>query len=71
MCLSIKSASRYEGGIFALQSFAPDASRPFLFILDDGFQHWSLHRDINIVLIDGLNPFGNRKLLPLGVLRDR
>jgi len=66
----IKSASRYEGGIFALQSFKPNASRSFLFILDDGFQHWSLHRDINIVLIDGLNPFGNRKLLPLGVLRE-
>ncbi|MGD0282173.1 MAG: tetraacyldisaccharide 4'-kinase [Dissulfurispiraceae bacterium] len=66
----IKSADRYEGGIFALQSFPPDAAAPFLFILDDGFQHWKLYRDVDIVLIDGLNPFGNRRLLPLGVLRE-
>ncbi len=66
----IKSASRYEGGIFALQSFASIAAAPFIFILDDGFQHWGLHRDINIVLVDGLDPFGNRKLLPLGTLRE-
>jgi tetraacyldisaccharide 4'-kinase len=66
----IKSASRYEGGIFALQSFLPNAAAPFIFILDDGFQHWGLHRDINIVLVDGLNPFGNRRMLPLGILRE-
>ncbi len=66
----IKSASRYEGGIFALQSFLSNPAEPFIFILDDGFQHWGLHRDINIVLVDGLNPFGNRKMLPLGILRE-
>jgi tetraacyldisaccharide 4'-kinase len=66
----IKSADRYEGGIFALQSFPLNAAAPFLFILDDGFQHWKLYRDIDIVLIDGLNPFGNRRLLPLGILRE-
>jgi len=66
----IKSASRYEGGIFALQSFLSNPEAPFIFILDDGFQHWRLYRDINIVLIDGLNPFGNRKMLPLGILRE-
>ncbi len=66
----IKSASRYEGGIFALQSFLFNPAEPFIFILDDGFQHWKLHRDINVVLVDGLNPFGNRKMLPLGILRE-
>ena len=66
----IKSASRYEGGIFALQSFLSNPAAPFIFILDDGFQHWGLHRDINIVLVDGLNPFGNRKMLPPGILRE-
>ena len=66
----IKSASRYEGGIFALRSFLINAAAPVVFILDDGFQHWGLHRDINIVLVDGLNPFGNRKMLPLGILRE-
>ncbi len=66
----IKSASRYEGGIFALQSFFSNPEAPFIFILDDGFQHWGLYRDINIVLVDGLNPFGSRKMLPLGILRE-
>lgn len=66
----IKSADRYEGGIFAIQSFAPADGAPFLFILDDGFQHWALKRDVDIVLINGLNPFGNGKMLPLGTLRE-
>jgi len=39
-------------------------------ILDDGFQHWELARDLNIVLIDTRNPFGNGHLFPRGVLRE-
>ena len=39
-------------------------------ILDDGFQHWGLKRDLNIVLLDSTNPFGNRSLFPRGVLRE-
>ena len=39
-------------------------------IMDDGFQHISLHRDLNILLIDATNPFDNRKLLPRGFLRE-
>ncbi len=39
-------------------------------ILDDGFQHWELERDLNIVLIDSRNPFGNGHLFPRGVLRE-
>jgi len=39
-------------------------------ILDDGFQHWRLKRDIDIVLIDSSNPFGNRRLFPRGILRE-
>ncbi|MDP3259902.1 MAG: tetraacyldisaccharide 4'-kinase, partial [Thermodesulfovibrionales bacterium] len=41
-----------------------------LFILDDGFQHWQLFRDKNILLIDAENPFDNRRLLPVGLLRE-
>jgi len=40
-------------------------------ILDDGFQHWVLKRDLDIVLIDSTNPFGNEKLFPRGILRER
>lgn len=39
-------------------------------ILDDGFQHWKLRRDLDIVIIDATNPFGNRLLLPAGPLRE-
>jgi len=39
-------------------------------ILDDGFQHLKLHRDFNIMLIDGNLQFGNNKLLPQGPLRE-
>ena len=64
----VKCADRYEGGMFALQSLSSPNS-PVVFILDDGFQHWKLHRDVNIVLVNGQDPYGNRKLLPLGPLR--
>jgi len=39
-------------------------------ILDDGYQHWQLARDLDIVLIDTLNVFGNNFLLPRGTLRE-
>lgn len=39
-------------------------------ILDDGFQHWELDRDLDIVLIDSRNPFGNSQLFPRGILRE-
>jgi tetraacyldisaccharide 4'-kinase len=41
-----------------------------LIILDDGFQHRRLHRDLDIVLIDGLAPFGHGYLFPRGFLRE-
>jgi len=41
-----------------------------LFILDDGFQHLRIARDYNIVAIDATNPWGNRRLLPAGDLRE-
>ena len=39
-------------------------------ILDDGFQHHRLARDLDIVCIDGPGGFGNRRLLPAGPLRE-
>ena len=39
-------------------------------ILDDAFQHRSIFRDIDIVLLDGARPFGNGLLLPRGPLRE-
>jgi tetraacyldisaccharide 4'-kinase len=40
------------------------------FVLDDGFQHLKLHRDVDIVLLDASRPFGNGRLLPAGALRE-
>ena len=39
-------------------------------VLDDGFQHARLERDFDIVLIDGLDPFGGGEVVPLGRLRE-
>lgn len=39
-------------------------------VLDDGFQYWELKRDLDIVLIDSRNPFGNGQLFPRGILRE-
>ncbi len=58
-------ADRYECGRVLLESLDADA-----FILDDGFQHWRLYRDLDIVLIDGLDPFGGCDVFPRGRLRE-
>ena len=52
---------------------ANEALRRFksqIILLDDGLQHFSLKRDANIVLVDAKNPFGNKELLPAGILRE-
>jgi tetraacyldisaccharide 4'-kinase len=69
----VKGADRYEAGLFALQnsgSHLPSIDSRCLFILDDGFQHWKLYRDIDVLLVDSENPFGNYLLLPRGILRE-
>lgn len=51
------------------QGFAP--KNPVdVFLLDDGFQHWRLFRDLDIVAIDTTNPWGNGYLIPRGILRE-
>jgi tetraacyldisaccharide 4'-kinase len=39
-------------------------------VMDDGFQHRRLHRDMDILMIDGTCPFGYGRLLPAGLLRE-
>ena len=58
-------ACRYAAGLAAWEEFKPD-----LFLLDDGFQHFQLHRDLDLVLLDAASPFGNGYLLPRGPLRE-
>jgi len=52
-------------GRHALEHFSVDA-----ILLDDGFQHRYLHRDLDIVLLDSRQPLGNGFLLPRGPLRE-
>jgi tetraacyldisaccharide 4'-kinase len=46
------------------------ALRQVRFILDDGFQHLNLARDVNLLLIDATDPFGGGRVLPAGRLRE-
>ena len=41
-----------------------------IFVLDDGFQHFKIKRDIDIVTVNAQLPFGNNMLLPAGFLRE-
>jgi tetraacyldisaccharide 4'-kinase len=56
---------RYAAGLVAMKQLAPD-----VFILDDGYQHIQLHRDLDILLLDATRPFGNGWTLPAGLLRE-
>jgi tetraacyldisaccharide 4'-kinase len=60
------ASRRYEAGQFVLRQY-PETT---VMLLDDGFQHAPLNRDIDIVLIDGLDPFGGNEVVPLGRLRE-
>ena len=62
----VVGADRYAAGRYLLDRFEVDT-----IILDDGFQHLALKRDIDIVLLDATAPFRNRDLLPRGRLRER
>ena len=61
----ISSADRIAAGQEAINDFGSDC-----FVLDDGFQHLRLARDLNIVTIDATNPWGGGTLLPYGRLRE-
>lgn len=50
--------------------YAVDKLNAEVIIMDDGYQHWQLERDLDIVLVDTLNMFGNGCVLPRGTLRE-
>ena len=41
-----------------------------VFVLDDAFQHRRIARDLDLLLVDGRDPWGNGRMLPLGPLRE-
>jgi tetraacyldisaccharide 4'-kinase len=61
----IADRDRLVAGRWALEKFGITA-----FILDDGFQHRRVKRDLNIVCIDATDPRGNGRILPAGTLRE-
>ena len=58
---------RIEGGRLALAELRP---RPDLFLLDDGFSHAALARDIDLLLFPAADPWSRGRLLPSGRLRE-
>ncbi|WP_314446936.1 tetraacyldisaccharide 4'-kinase [Selenomonas artemidis] len=58
-------AQRAVTGRYAIEHFGAEVA-----ILDDGYQHWQLERDMDILLVDAVNVFGNGYLLPRGTLRE-
>jgi len=60
----VVDADRIRGGIEALTRGAD------VLVLDDGFQHLRLDRDLNLLLVDAGDPWGGGRLPPLGRLRE-
>lgn len=58
-------SDRYRAGQLAMERLSPD-----VFLLDDGFQHLRLQRDLNILLMDCRRPVGNGHVLPAGPMRE-
>jgi len=61
----VSHPDRFRAGEIAVSRFGAD-----VIVLDDGFQHRRLARDLDIVLIDATCPFGHGHLLPRGLLRE-
>ena len=56
---------RFRGGTFLMHQFNPD-----IILLDDGFQHRGLERDLDLVLVNSGDSIFDHKLMPYGILRE-
>lgn len=65
MCAVLTCSNRYKACKYAVEKLGITT-----IILDDGFQHRKLHRDLDIVLIDSEKRLGNERELPAGPLRE-
>ena len=65
MCAVLTCSDRYKAAEYAIKELGVTK-----IILDDGFQHRKLARDLDIVLVDSEKMFGNENLLPAGPLRE-
>lgn len=64
-CAVLTCSNRYKAAKYAVDQLGCTK-----IILDDGFQHRKLYRDLDIVLVDSEKMFGNENLLPAGPLRE-
>jgi tetraacyldisaccharide 4'-kinase len=55
---------------YAAGKWLEDRGRISVFILDDGYQHLGLARDLNLLLIDASEPLDQAKMIPFGRLRE-
>jgi tetraacyldisaccharide 4'-kinase len=62
----VVGADRHQAALVALKRF-PDVQ---VIILDDGFQHRRLKRDLDLVVLDAASPMGNCRMFPRGILRE-
>lgn len=63
--IGVAHPDRYRAGRLAIEEYQVRAA-----VLDDGFQHRRLGRDLDIVMIDATRPFGYGYILPRGLLRE-
>jgi tetraacyldisaccharide 4'-kinase len=61
----ICNADRVSAAAWAIKNLGSE-----VFVLDDAFQHQQVARDLNILAVDATNPWGNRRSLPAGILRE-
>ncbi|HYO62368.1 MAG TPA: tetraacyldisaccharide 4'-kinase [Pyrinomonadaceae bacterium] len=61
----VSDADRVAAARWALRELGSE-----VFVLDDGFQHLRIARDLDLVTVDALAPWGGRRLLPRGRLRE-
>lgn len=61
----LQNPDRVEAAELAIEEFGSQ-----VILLDDAFQHRRIHRDLDIVLIDALEPFGFGRVFPRGALRE-
>lgn len=58
-------ADRFQVGTELEARFPIDVT-----VMDDGYQHFALERDFDLLVVDASRPFGGRRMLPLGRLRE-
>ena len=61
----ICDSDRAAAGQWAIEKLGAD-----VLVLDDGYQHLQLARDLNIAIIDATNPWGGGHQLPYGMMRE-